>query len=457
MQENVSEHYSVLVVDDEESILKLFQKEFSTPQRTIHTAPSAAKARQLMRRNAYDVVLLDIRLPDADGLELYSEFKERLQDIEIILITGHGNIDNAVQAMKLGAYDYITKPFNLDKLELVIERAWQRGSMQRENRTFRLSHKEQRTHRMVGNSECIKQIRYLVGRVAPTEVPVLLTGESGVGKDVAAQAIHHGSKRAEKPYIVKNCASLVKELARSELFGHVKGAFTGATETREGLMAFAHKGTLFLDEIGELPLEVQASLLRVLENKTYRRVGDKDERTIDIRFIFATSRNLNVEVEEGRFQEALLHRINVFNIETPPLRERKEDISLLVEHFLASLSTTPVRYRITDKAMHCLLHYSWPGNVRELRNVLERSMILADEGVITDKVLPRELVGNSLMQCNGEAGGNGGQGVFSLRAMERDHISRVLSYFEGNRQQASEAMGIGRKTLYRKLKEYGLE
>ncbi|SMP40172.1 two-component system, NtrC family, response regulator [Desulfonatronum zhilinae] len=452
MKDLVSEHYSVLVVDDEESILKLFQKEFSRPERSIHVAPSAAQARQLSRRNVYDVVILDIRLPDADGLDLFTEFKERLQDVEIILITGHGNIDNAVQAMKLGAYDYITKPFNLDKLELVIERAWQRACMQRENRGYKLSSVNQRAHRMVGTSESIKQIRYLASRAAPTDVPVLLTGESGVGKDVAAQVIHSDSKRADKPFIIKNCAALVKELARSELFGHVKGSFTGATESRDGLMAFAHKGTLFLDEIGELPIEVQASLLRVLENKTYRRVGEKEERTIDIRFIFATSRNLFTEVEEGRFQEALLHRINVFNIHTPPLRERKEDIPLLVEHFLASLPSTPTRYRITDKAMHCLLNYSWPGNVRELRNVLERSMILADEGIISDRALPRELVDQS-PHLEDRADGDG---LFSLRVMEREHITRVLSHFEGNRQQAARAMGIGRKTLYRKMKEYEL-
>lgn len=452
MKEQAQEQYAVLVVDDEESIRKLFQKEFARPERTIHAASSATQARKLCRRNLYDVVLLDIRLPDANGLELFSEFKERLQDVEIILITGHGSIDDAVQAMKHGAYDYVTKPFNLDKLELIMERAWQRACMQRENRSFRLSRKAEPGTRMVGNSECIKQVRYLAGRVAPTDVPVLLTGESGVGKDVAAQSVHRGSRRSDKPIIVKNCASLVKELARSELFGHVKGAFTGATETREGLMAFAHKGTLFLDEIGELPLEVQASLLRVLENKTYRRVGDKDERTIDIRFIFATSRNLHAEVEAGRFQEALLHRINVFNIETPPLRQRKEDIPLLVEHFLASLSSSPTRYRVTDKAMHCLLRYSWPGNVRELRNVLERSMILSDEGVITERAMPREL---ALQQDIRDEDWDF-EDAFAISSMERRHIARVLAHFDGNRQQASRALGIGRKTLYRKLREYEL-
>ncbi|RQD79057.1 sigma-54 dependent transcriptional regulator [Desulfonatronospira sp. MSAO_Bac3] len=449
----MTKQYSVLVVDDEQSILTLFKKEFATPERSISTASSASQARQLIRKNLFDVVLLDICLPDGDGLDLYTEFKERMQDVEIILITGHGNIDNAVRAMKLGAYDYITKPFNLDKLELVIERAWQRACMQRENRSYRLYSGNNRTHRMVGASESIKHIRYLVDKVAPAEVPVLLTGESGVGKDVAAQAIHHGSQRADKPYIVKNCASLVKELARTELFGHVKGSFTGATESSDGLMAYAHKGTLFLDEIGELPLEVQASLLRVLENRTYRRVGEKEERSIDVRFIFATSRNLYTEVEEGRFQEALLHRINVFNIETPPLRDRLEDIPLLVEHFLSSLNTSITDYRVTDKAMNCLMNYSWPGNVRELRNVLERSMILAEQGNITERSLPRELVEKTL-----DAHEQGRQeGIFSLRLAEKNHISRVLSYFQGNRQQASKAMGIGRKTLYRKMKEYQLE
>ncbi len=449
----MSQQYSVLVVDDEQSILTLFKKEFTTPERSICTAASASHARQKIRKNTFDVVLLDICLPDADGLDLYSEFKERMQDVEIILITGHGNIDNAVRAMKLGAYDYITKPFNLDKLELVIERAWQRACMHRENRSYRLSSGNRRAHSMTGASESIKHIRYLVDKVAPTEVPVLLTGESGVGKDVAAQAIHHGSQRADKPFIVKNCASLVKELARTELFGHVKGSFTGATESSDGLMAYAHKGTLFLDEIGELPLEVQASLLRVLENRTYRRVGEKEERSIDIRFIFATSRNLYTEVEEGRFQEALLHRINVFNIETPPLRDRLEDIPLLVEHFLSSLNTSITDYRVTDKTMNCLMNYSWPGNVRELRNVLERSMILADQGNITERSLPRELVEKTL-----DAHDQGRQeSIFSLRLAEKNHISRVLSYFQGNRQQASKAMGIGRKTLYRKMKEYQLE
>ena len=449
----MNQQYSVLVVDDEQSILTLFRKEFSTPERSITTACSASQARKLIRKNLFDVVLLDICLPDGDGLEMYTEFKERMQDVEIILITGHGNIDGAVRAMKLGAYDYITKPFNLDKLELVIERAWQRACMQRENRSYRLSSGNRRAHRMVGASESIKHIRYLVDKVAPTEVPVLLTGESGVGKDVAAQAIHHGSQRGDKPFIVKNCASLVKELARNELFGHVKGSFTGATESSDGLMAYAHKGTLFLDEIGELPLEVQASLLRVLENRTYRRVGEKEERSIDVRFIFATSRNLHTEVEEGRFQEALLHRINVFNIETPPLRDRLEDIPLLVEHFLSSLNTSITDYRVTDKAMNCLMNYSWPGNVRELRNVLERSMILADQGNITERSLPRELVEKTL-----DAHDQGRQeSIFSLRLAEKNHISRVLSYFQGNRQQASKAMGIGRKTLYRKMKEYQLE
>lgn len=335
---DVRTSYSVLAVDDEPSIGKLLEKELSTPARAVHVAGSARQARERLRRATYEVVVLDIRLPDADGIEFMVELRQRYPDMEVILITGHGNIDNAVEAMKLGAYDYITKPFNLTELEVVVERAYQRAFLRNENRALRHAHDRGRPGvTLIGNSQVIKEVRYLIEKVAPTDVPVLITGESGAGKEVAAHAIQSLGTRADKPFIIKNCATLQKELARSELFGHVRGSFTGALESRDGLMAFANKGTLFLDEIGELPMEVQASLLRVLENKTYRRVGEKDHRSCDIRLIFATNRTLAGEVEAGRFHEALYHRINVFNIEMPPLRERKEDIPLLAEFFLARL------------------------------------------------------------------------------------------------------------------------
>ncbi|MDR3640542.1 MAG: sigma-54 dependent transcriptional regulator [Humidesulfovibrio sp.] len=440
--------YRVLVIDDEESILKLLHHELSTPKRIVDTADSAKAGREMLGRTRYDVVVSDIRLPDGNGLDLLVEFRGLYPDIEVVLITGHGNIDNAVEAMRVGAYDYVTKPFHLDRVELVIERAYQRVCLERENRSFRHSKQTVSHPKLVGNSAAIKHVRYLMDRVAPTEVAVLLTGESGVGKDVVAHVIQEQSSRAEKPFIIKNCATLQKELLRSEMFGHMRGSFTGATDNREGLMTFADTGTLFLDEIGELPLEVQGSLLRVLEAKTYRRVGEKNERQVDIRFLFATSRNLAEEVEAGRFNDALFHRINVFNIPIPSLASRKEDIPLLVEHFLGRMSPAMRHGRLTmtDKVMQCLMRYDWPGNIRELRNVLERSIILAEGGVITEQALPRELVEH------GESGG--GSGTFLLEKVEREHIQRTLNFFDGNRQRAAKALGIGRKTLYRKLEKY---
>jgi two-component system NtrC family response regulator len=274
----------------------------------------------------------------------------------------------------------------------------------------------------------------------------LITGESGTGKDVVARLIHQRSTRAAKPMIVKNCASLQKELARMELFGHMKGSFTGATESREGLMAFAHNNTLFLDEIGELSLGVQASLLRALETQTFRRVGEKEERKVNIRFLFATNRNLVQEVTQGRFNEAFFHRINIFNIKLPPLSERKEDLPLLVDYFLTRLSPDNSCYHIVESAMKSLLRYDWPGNIRELRNVIERTIILAENNIITERCLPGELVNPSADQ----------QTALTLSSVEKNHILKILKFFEGNRQKTAETLGISRKTLYRKLSRYNL-
>ncbi|MFW5500887.1 MULTISPECIES: sigma-54-dependent transcriptional regulator [unclassified Maridesulfovibrio] len=447
----MAESYKVLVVDDEESILKLLSKELSSPERIVQTANCAKTAREMVRKERYEVIVSDIRLPDGDGLELLTEFKDMEPDVEVILITGHGNIDNAVEAIRIGAYDYITKPFRLDRVELVVDRAWQRVCLTRENRSYRHSQQcETASSQLIGSSSPIKQIRHLINKVAPTNVPVLITGESGAGKDVVAHAIHCASQRSAKPMIVKNCATLQKELSRSELFGHTKGSFTGATENCDGLMTFAHTGTLFLDEIGELPMEVQASLLRVLESHTFRRVGEKDERTVDIRFLFATNRNLAKEVEEGRFHEALFHRINVFNISLPELKDRREDVPLLIDFFINKLGFQMGQgeYTISERAMQCMLSYHWPGNVRELRNVLERSIILADNNTITCSCLPKEIADQP--EREGEAG------ILSLERMEREHIIKALDFFNGNRQKAAQSLGIGRKTLYRKIDKYNL-
>jgi len=437
--------YAILVIDDEEPIRRLLQKELGTDQREVLTAADAAEAREMLGTNWFDVIVMDLRLPDVQNLDLLIEIKDTVPHIEVVMITGHGDIDSAVKAMKLGACDFISKPFNLDQLDLVVEKAHQRVLLSRENTILRHnSGLDQDQVQFIGNSQAVREIKFLINKVAPAKIPVLLTGESGVGKDVIARLIHQRSACFGHPMIIKNCASLDKDLARSELFGHMKGSFTGANESREGLMAYAHDSTLFLDEIGELPLGVQASLLRILETQTYRRVGEKEERKVNIRFLFATNRNLAEEVEQGRFNEAFFHRINAFNIEIPSLSERKEDLPLLVNFFLMRLSPDNTPYRIVDSAMDCILRYNWPGNVRELRNVIERSIILAENNIITERCLPRELASSS----------EDGQAPLTLESVEKNHILKMLHFYDSNRQKTAEVLGISRKTLYRKLEKY---
>ncbi len=442
------DRYAVLVIDDEESIRRLLQRELANDRREIVTAASAGEAMNKLRDHWFDVVLMDLRLPDIRDLDLLIRVRESVPHVEVIMITGHGDIDSAVEAMKLGACDFVRKPFNLDRLDLIVEKAHQRVLLARENAMFRhRSDQEQSPVRFIGNSQAVKDIQFLIDKVAPARIPVLITGESGVGKDVVARLIHQRSACADRPMIIKNCASLQKELARSELFGHVKGAFTGANESREGLISYAHDSTLFLDEIGELPLEVQASLLRVLETGTYRRVGEKDERRVNIRFLFATNRHLAQEVERGAFNEAFYHRINAFSIQIPSLKERKEDLPLLVNYFLASLSPDNATYRIVDSAMASILRYNWPGNIRELRNVIERSIILAENGIISERCLPRELVSRA----------DSGEADLTLESLEKQHILKLLDFHGGNRQKTADSLGISRKTLYRKLIQYAIE
>lgn len=439
------EKYTILAIDDEEPIRRLLRKELTTDHREVLTAADAVEAREMIRTNWFDVIIMDLRLPDTNDLDLLIEMKDTIPHIEVVMITGHGDIDIAVKAVKLGAFDFIRKPFNLDRLELIVEKAHQRVLLSRENTILRHnSSLAEDQVQFIGNSQVVRDIKFLINKVAAAKIPVLLTGESGVGKDVVARLIHQRSACAGHPMIIKNCASLQKDLARSELFGHMKGSFTGADQSSEGLMSYAHDSTLFLDEIGELPLGVQASLLRILETQTYRRVGEKEERKVNIRFLYATNRNLAEEVEKGLFNEAFYHRINAFNIEIPSLAERKEDLPLLVDYFLMRLSPDSTTYQIVDSAMDCILRYNWPGNVRELRNVIERSIILAENNIITERCLPRELV--SISEEN--------QGALTLESVERNHILKMLHFFDDNRQKTAESLGISRKTLYRKLAAY---
>ncbi|MBL0714165.1 MAG: sigma-54-dependent Fis family transcriptional regulator [Desulfosarcina sp.] len=436
--------YPVLVIDDEEPIRRLLQKELTNDNREVSVAANAAEAMTMVRGNWFDVIIMDLRLPDITDLDLLIKVKDTVPHVEVIMITGQGDIDTAVDAMKIGAYDFIRKPFNLERLELLVEKAHQRVLLSRENDILRHSSGQEKEAKFIGNSKPVRDIKFLINKVAPAKIPVLITGESGSGKDVVARLIHERSYCSDHPMIIKNCATLQKDLARSELFGHMRGSFTGATETREGLMSFAHNSTLFLDEIGDLSLGVQASLLRVLDTQTYRRVGEKEERRVNIRFLFATNRNLSEEVAQGRFNEAFYHRINAFNIQMPPINERREDLPLLVDYFLTTLSPDNVPCRIVQGAMDCLMHYSWPGNVRELRNVIERSIILSENNIITERCLPSELAHSA----------DRNEGCLTLESVEKKHILKMLDFFEENRQKTAHSLGISRKTLYRKLSSY---
>ncbi len=439
----------ILVVDDEPSICRLAEKEFASPTRKVTTASTASQARKLADSHDFDVVLLDVRLPDGNGVSLLEYFRENQTDVEAIMITGYSEVSSAVEAMKMGAYDYVTKPFSLDRMNLLIERAFQRTLLQREIRQLRRHKNSKPQSRIIGSSSAMRHIEYLIDKVAPTNTPVLITGESGVGKNVVVNVLHDRSSRTDKPLITKNCGAFNKDLLRSELFGYRKGAFTGAVESQEGLLAQADKATLFFDEVGELSLEVQSMLLRVLESQKFRRVGEKEESSVDIRFLFATNRDLSKEVEMGRFHEALYHRLNVFRVDIPPLRERKEDIPTLMEHFLEQLYMDRPPYKMSKRAEQCLLGYDWPGNVRELRNVIERGIILAENDLITMKCLPSDIA-NSLENSEGNAP------FPSLGQQEKKYILHVMEHVDFNRTQAAKLLGIGRKTLYRKLKAFGV-
>ena len=443
-----SKPVNILVVDDEKFIRRLLEKELTSSRRCIMTAGNAKEALAAIRKNLFEIIILDISLPDANGIELMSRFLEEIMAVQIILITGYGDVDDAVCAMKTGACDYITKPFDLGRLEQVVEKAYQKCLVSREKflADGKLKGKKYFPENIVGHSVAMEEVRFLIGKVAPTLVPVLITGESGTGKNVVARQIHGLSRRGQSPLITKNCATLQDELIRSELFGYCKGAFTGADESRSGLLALADKGTLFLDEVGELPVGVQASLLRVMENQTFRPVGDKNETRVDIRFIFATNRNLKDEVAKGIFSEALFHRLNVFTIKILPLRKRKEEIPVLMEYFLGKMGKKESLCKVSRSTMDRLMAYDWPGNVRELHNVMERGVILADNNVITERCLPLELI-----EATDAVHGDSSTLFPTLEEMDKNYIIKVLNHVDGNRSKASQILGISRKTLYRKL------
>jgi two-component system, NtrC family, response regulator AtoC len=444
----------LLIAEDEKNLSMVLQREmerFGHQVTLVHDAEAALRA---AREAEFDVALLDIMMPGRSGLEVLRELRQQEQPPEVLMMTGHATVETALQAMKLGAYDYLTKPCHIRELEAIINKAYEKRQLRQENLILqsRLTYKEKAPD-IVVKSHKMNDIMSVVRKVAASNAFVLVTGESGTGKEIVANTVHSFSPRRNGPFIDISCAAIQETLLESELFGYESGAFTGARQRKLGLLELAHGGTLFLDEIGEMNLTLQAKLLRVLETQTFFRVGGTKKVSVDVRFIAATNRNLDDYVAEGKFRGDLLFRINNFMIHLPPLRERPEDISSLAEHFLAR--TTGGRgVQITDEALTMLNNYHWPGNVRELRNVIERAVILSGSDTIVPEDLPLELRAHRAPMIDSEEMGLGASG--SLDELRRKQILTVLEQTGWHQGRASEILGISPSTLYRQLKSYGL-
>jgi two-component system response regulator AtoC len=446
----------VLVIDDEENLRHYLQVVLREEGYHVEAAQDGTEALEKMQHHPWDIILCDIRMPRMDGMAFLKEVKAKGLEGTIIMMSAYGTVNSAVEAMKMGAFDYISKPFNADEIILTIKKAEERERLREEN--IRLKHEAQKDYgleHIVAQSAGMRKIFDLIKKVARYKSSVLISGESGTGKELVARAIHYSSDRKDKPLISINCGAIPENLLESELFGHVKGAFTDAVKSKKGLFEMAHQGTMFLDEVGELPQNLQVKLLRVLQDGEIRRVGDTTASQVDVSIIAATAKDLAAEVKNGRFREDLYYRLNVLPIHLPPLRERKEDIPALVNHFI-DLYNIKLGLRIkgvSTEAMERFLHYPWPGNVRELENCIERAMILAERNTIGVEGLPVPMQGDE-----GKTSDPSGLSIKkNAREMETRLIKQALKKTGGNRLQAARMLEISHKTLLYKLKDYGLE
>ncbi len=442
----------LLIVDDENSFRQHLRHLFERKGYDVAEAENGADSLQLAGRQNFDAVLLDIVLPDIDGIDILQNLKRMNPNIQVIMMTGNATIENAIASMKLGAYDYLIKPFDLEELSILVERAGELARLRQESEFFRRELDRQRKYdEFVGQSWHTQQVLELVGKVAPTNSTVLITGETGTGKELIAKAIHRSSPRKDKPFVVVNCSAIQDTLLESELFGYEKGAFTGAVKTKRGLIDMAAYGDLFLDEIGDVSPGFQTKLLRFLESGEYRAVGSTHTSRSEVRIIAATNRDLKKLMQEGQIREDLYFRLNVFNIHLHPLRNRKEDIPVLVNYCLQKICfrTGKCIGSISRDALQLLENYDWPGNVRELENVIERATILCGGDEITPSELPVDIKSQG-----GTARARGDER--SLEAMEREHILKVLQETNWNKTRAATILNITKKTLYHKIRKYGL-
>lgn len=442
----------ILIIDDEVQIRTLLTRMMELEGYDVCQAGDCRAALKQLELQNPDVVLCDVFLPDGNGVDLVLAIKKTAPNVEVILLTAHGNIPDGVQAIKNGAFDYITKGDDNNKIIPLISRAVEKARMN--VRLEKLEKKVGQTYSfdsILGESKVLKDAVSLAQKVSGTDVPVLLTGETGTGKEVFAQAIHYSSKRARQNFVAVNCSSFSKELLESEMFGHKAGSFTGALKDKKGLFEEANNGTIFLDEIGEMAFELQAKLLRILETGEYIKIGDTKPTRVNVRIIAATNRNLSQEIVAGRFREDLFYRLSVFQIHLPPLRERAGDIRLLAKAFIKSFAEQLARpvVEIAPAFLEALDSQPWKGNIRELRNVIERSMIVCESGYLDIADLPFDI-----QNAHYEHSNDSSPGSFELSAMERRHIARVLEYTKGNKTEAARLLKIGLTTLYRKIEEY---
>ena len=435
----------ILVVDDEQNIRRMLTRVLSPEGFIVKEADNGLEALKRLQEESYSLVLLDLKMPGLNGIETLKKIRENDLNLPVIMMSAYGSIPEAVEAMKLGALDYLIKPFDIEELKIIIKRAIKQYELNVENIYYR-EEEEKRFNfdEIIGKSRSISKVLEMVKNVSPTTATVLITGESGTGKELIARAIHKNSLRKNSPFVVVNCVAFSPNLLESELFGHEKGSFTGAIARRIGRFEIANGGTIFLDEIGEMDLTIQTKLLRVLQEKEFERVGSSRTIKVDVRILSATNKDLKKEIEERRFREDLFYRLNVFNVYVPPLRERKEDIPLIVEHFISKYNKILNKKvkKVSAKAMELLLDYNYPGNIRELENIIERSMIMAKDEIIDEKYF-NFISKETYIEKKG-----------TLKETEKELIIKYLIQNKGNRTKTAEVLGISRRSLQNKIKEY---
>ncbi len=446
---------SILLIDDDDSLRRVMEFSLAEAGYKVKSAPSGEEGLRLFDEDSFDAVVTDITMPGMNGIEVLAKVLQRDEQVPVVIITAYGTIENAVEAMKQGAFDYITKPFNRDELRITLDKALRMRRLERENRELRSVVTDRyRFENIIAASEKMTSMLEVAGRVAVSDASVLITGESGTGKELLAKGIHYNSSRADGPFVAVNCAAIPENLIESELFGHVKGAFTGAVRDREGKFEIATGGTLFLDEIGDLRRDLQGKILRALQERHVDPVGGRNPVPVDVRIIAATNKDIERAVREGSFREDLYYRLSVITLHIPPLRERREDIPLLTDHFLKKFNPG-AEVRLAPEALSVLLSYGWAGNVRELENVIQRASVLKRGGMITSAELPDKLkkekmsVENIILNLPEEG--------ISLEDLEKNLIVKALEKHKGNQTRAAEYLGITRPTLIYRLEKYGIK